>query len=134
MRLTRLCRYALKALAYLARHEGGGFVPVDAIADAEGLPAPFLPKALGRLVAARVVLTSRGPRGGYRLAHPARPITLLDVVEAVDGPIRGEAPRVGNEATAGLDDRLQEVCDDVAELVRRQLWQVGLADLAGGGE
>jgi Rrf2 family protein len=108
-------------------------VTSDRIAEAEGLPAPFLGKALEPLVSAGVLQSARGPNGGYRLARPARPITLLDVVEAVDGPICGEAPRVGNEATAGFDDRLQEVCDDVAELVRRQLGQVSLAELAGAG-
>jgi Rrf2 family protein len=129
MRLTRLCGYALKALGYLARHEGGGFVPVDAIAGAEGLRTPFLAKALGELAAARVVIASRGPGGGYRLARPARAITLLEAVEAVEGRVRWKAPRVG--ADAQVDDRLRGVCDDVTEAVRGRLRQVSLAELSG---
>jgi Rrf2 family protein len=129
MTLTSLSLHALRALAYLARHEGGGFVPVDAIADAEGLRTPFLAKALGELAAARVVIASRGPGGGYRLARPAGTITLLEVVEAVEGRVGWKAPRVGNDAQ--VDDGVQEVCDDVTAAVRARLRQVSVAELAG---
>ena len=129
MRPTSLCLHALRALAYLARH-GAGFVTAEAIARAEGLSRDFLVQALQPLVP-QVVLSSRVPGSGYRLARPARMITVLEVVEAVDGPVRGEVPRFGGDAR--LDDRLQEVWDRAAEVVRRRLRKVSLADLATEG-
>jgi Rrf2 family protein len=109
MRFTSSCAHALRALAFLARHEGGGPVASHAIAAAEGLPERFLLKVLKPLASAGVLLSAKGPNGGYQLARPARRITLLDVVEAVDGPVRGEAPRwaAGAEG-ARLDGRLQQ--------------------------
>jgi Rrf2 family protein len=133
MKLSHASGYALRALTYLARHDGGILVASQTIAEAEGLPERFLLKTLKPLVSARVLLSLRGPNGGYRLARPARSITLLDVVEAVDAPLRGRADAVGGEEHARLDRRLQAVCDAVAEGVRRRLAEVSLADLAGKG-
>jgi Rrf2 family protein len=83
-----------------------------------------------QLVSAQLVQSFKGPNGGYRLARPAARITLLEVVEAVDGPIRGEAP-LASRSPDPLDARLQEVCEEVAGLVRRRLGRVRLADLTG---
>jgi Rrf2 family protein len=134
MKLSRACGYALRALTYLARHGGDDPVVSRQIAEAHGLSEFFLAKALKPLVSARVLRSLRGSRGGVRLARPARDITLLEVVEAVDGPVRGDAPRVGTGGAARLDRRLQAVCDAVAEGVRRRLRKVTLADLAAGKE
>src|SRR5262245_60950013 len=136
MKLTSACVHALRALTYLARHQGEGFVPAaEAIAGAEGLSGTFVRQALTSLARGRVVLASRGSRrGGYRLARPARDITLLEVVEAVEGPVRGQAVPVAGREGALLDARLQEVCESVAESVRRRLGKVTVADLADEGE
>ena len=133
MRFTSACVYALRALAYLARH-GGGPVTSHTIAAAEGLSENFLLKALMPLVKSGVLRSERGPGGGYRLVRPARSITLLEVVEAVEGLVRGEAPVVGGRGHARLDTKLQAVCEGVAELVRRRLGKVRLADLVREGE
>jgi Rrf2 family protein len=134
MRLTSATRHALRALVHLARHGGGRMLASAAIAEAEGLPDRFLVKVLAPLVRADVLHSAGGPGGGYRLARPAKGITLLEVVEAVEGPVRGEAPTVGADAAgAAFDKRLQAVCDKAAEVTRERLRRVSLADLAGGG-
>jgi Rrf2 family protein len=133
MKFTSMCAHALYGLVYLARHEGRGLVSSNTIADGQGLSAEFLAKALKALASAGVLHSLRGPNGGYRLARPARSVTLLEVVEAVDGPIRGEAPRVAAADGHRLDDRLQGVCDGVAEVVRHRLRRVSLADLTREG-
>jgi Rrf2 family protein len=130
MKLSHAAAYALRALVLLPGHEGGGLVWSDVIA-AGRMPWRFLGKVLAWLVAAGVLHGSRGPGGGHRLARPARRITLLEVVEAVDGPVKGEAPRVGRDAR--LDARLQRVCDGIAVAVRARLGKVTLEDLAGKG-
>jgi Rrf2 family protein len=133
MKFTSMCVHALCALVYLARRRGGGLVPAAKIARAERLSRTFLVKALKALVSAGVLRSSKGPSGGYGLARPARSVTLLEVVEAVDGPIRGDAMRLVGKGSARLDARLQGVCDRVAEVVRHRLRKVSLADLAGKG-
>src|SRR5262249_13623465 len=108
--------YALHALQYLAARGGETPVPSHHIARARGLSGPSLLKALTLWVSAGVLRWVEGPNGGYRLARPAAKITLLEVVEAVGGPICGQAPR-SQEAGwdgGGLDARLEAVCDQVA--------------------
>jgi Rrf2 family protein len=131
MKLSTACAYALRALVFLARHEGNGLLAARVFAEARGMPEEYLRKSLKPLALAGVLLSSRGPNGGYRLARPAQRISLLEVVEAVDGPVRGEAPRFG--ADGKLAARLQEVCEAAAEAVRARLRQVSVGELAGEG-
>jgi Rrf2 family protein len=131
MKLTRASTYAVTALAYLVREKPAGPVTSHAIACAEGIPELFLLKQLKLLVSARILRSARGPNGGYRLARDPKAITLLDIVEAVEGPLRALAEPVGKEGAA-LDKRLQAACDDVAAQVRERLATVALAKLARG--
>jgi Rrf2 family protein len=134
MRLTHSSLYALRALAHMAAEGEARPLASQAIARAHGISTKYLLKALKRLVSAGVLLSRKGPRGGYRLARPAAKVTLLEVVEAVDGPVPAEAPGVAEgEAGKALDARLQEVCEHLAGLTRRRLAGVRLSDLAGGG-
>jgi Rrf2 family protein len=130
MRLTGASTHAVHALTHLAVAGADCRVASHVIARACGLPEDYLLKVLRPLVSAQLLRSLKGPRGGYRLARPAARITLLEIVEAVGGPLRGEAPVWGPDQ-GGLDARLQEVCDEVAGLVRRRLGRVRLSDLAG---
>jgi Rrf2 family protein len=134
MRLSGACGYALRAMAYLARHEGGGSVVSHAIAWAEGVSGDFPLKVLTTPATADVLRSGLGRGGGFCPARPAGDITVLKVVEALDGPHRGEAPRVVAADGYRLDGRLQRVCERAAGLVRRWLRQVTVADLAGDGK
>jgi Rrf2 family protein len=102
------------------------------IAQARGIPEKFLLKILRPLVAARVLRSVKGPNGGFRLARPAAKITLLEVVEAVDGPIFGMAGPVGAGGN-GLDGRLEAICNHSADRLRRHLGKVRLSDLSARG-
>jgi Rrf2 family transcriptional regulator, cysteine metabolism repressor len=131
MKLTRASAYTLKALAHVARQKTTAPIPSHVMADAvRGIPGLFLLKCLLRATSAGLLRSVKGPNGGYVLARPAREISVLEIVEAVDGPIRGSAPPVGRGAAAALDRRLQEECDAAAVLVRERLAKVSLADLA----
>lgn len=132
MRLSHATRYALAALVHLARVPPGGRVMSQDIARVHRIPRRFLLNALKRLVTAGVLRSAKGHHGGYVLARPARAVTLREVVEAVDGPLRGDAPA---DALGGgeLHRRLQAACDQAAEATRRVLARVRLADLADHG-
>ena len=83
--INRETDYALRALTRLAL--AGDSMPVSALAEAEDVPPDFLRKIMQRLHRAGIVESCQGPFGGYRLARPARQLSVLDVIEAVQGPL-----------------------------------------------
>ncbi len=128
MKLTRASSYALHAIEYMAANKVQKPLASHHIAEARGIPERFLLKVLKPLVSARVLHSVKGPNGGYRLARPASKITMLEVIEAVDGPIRGQAP-LADSNQRGIDPRLQAICNTAADQVRRQLDKVRISDL-----
>jgi Rrf2 family protein len=87
MEITQQADYAIRAVLELALHSQDERIFSSEIARRQGIPAPFLTKILARLAAAGIVATQRGVNGGIRLTRPAEQVTLLQVVEAIDGPI-----------------------------------------------
>ncbi len=81
--IKRETDYALRALLKLALE--GGFLPAGALAEAEDIPEDFLRKIMQTLHRAGIVESRQGPFGGYRLALEPAEVTLLDVLEAVQG-------------------------------------------------
>jgi len=77
--------YALRALAQLART--GEVMSVSALAEAEHVPQDFLRKIMQKLQGAHLVQSTQGPLGGYSLRREPQAIALLEVVDAVQGPI-----------------------------------------------
>jgi Rrf2 family protein len=130
MQLSHIAAYAVRALIHLHGAEPGKLVPTRTIARAEGMPEQFLCRVIGALVRAGLVRSLKGLHGGFRLARPAKDITLLEVVEAVDGPVRGVAPQAVTKGDGQLDRRLQRECDRAADIVRRNLGRVSVAELA----
>ena len=88
LELTKRGDYAVRAMLTLARTPGDRLLSVRRIAEEMSIPVRFLPQVMGDLAAAGLVEATTGRAGGYRLARPAAAITLLDVVEAVEGDSR----------------------------------------------
>ncbi len=88
--LTRKTDYALVALALLGRRrsDGGGPVSARVVAEEFGLPQPLLMNILKELAQARIVTSTRGATGGYTLANDPAQISVLEVVTAIEGPVR----------------------------------------------
>lgn len=88
MRLSTKGRYAVMAMADLARHERGRAVCLAEIAARQDISLPYLEQLFARLRRRGLVKSVRGPGGGYRLARPAAQVPISDVVLAVDEPLR----------------------------------------------
>ncbi|MBV9126167.1 MAG: Rrf2 family transcriptional regulator [Planctomycetes bacterium] len=132
LKLTSASRYAVHALVYFASQQTNQLVASHQVAQATGVPEKFLLKLLKPLVTARVLFSMKGPNGGYRLARPAAKITLLDVVEAMDGPMYGDVAFTA-AGDAGMDRRLQEVFEQAAGIVRREFQKVKISDFQQHG-
>lgn len=131
MKLTRASVYALHALVHMAEHGENKPLASHEAAKARGIPERFLLKVLKPLVTAGILVSVKGPHGGYRLAKPTNKITLLDVVQAVDGPIQGMTPSLEAASNEALDVKLQAIAERAADEARKQLRGVTLANLVG---
>lgn len=87
MQITRQADYAVRAVYYLARLGFERRAATSQIAEEQSIPPSFLAKIVSQLSVAGLLQTSRGARGGVSLARSPEQITLLEVVEAIDGPI-----------------------------------------------
>jgi Rrf2 family protein len=86
-RLSRAAEYAIRGVAHLADNKGGEVIESEKIAKAEGVPAAYLAKLFQALAKKGFVRSVRGPEGGFTLAMSPERISLLDIIEAVEGPI-----------------------------------------------
>ena len=101
---SRSAEYAIRSFVYLARIPDGKFAMVQHIAEEEKIPAHFLAKILQQLTRKGLLRSNKGPTGGFSLRVPASQITLLDLVEALDGQRARRVARI----TTPLDPRLLE--------------------------
>jgi Rrf2 family protein len=134
MKMTFASQYAVHALTAMAQGGEGRPVPSHLTARDKGIPERFLLKILKPLVNVGILHSVKGPNGGYRLAKPANQITLLEVIEAVDGTLRGFVPRTDAKAAEALDAKLEEVCQQITTQERQQLGKVRLSDLMKAGK
>ena len=88
LELTRRGDYAVRAMLALSRHPRGELVSVRRIAGEMDIPARFLPQVMGDLGRAGLVEAATGRSGGYRLSRPSSEISILDVIDAVEGDSR----------------------------------------------
>ena len=87
LQISRKIDYGLRAMIYLASIPADRVAPFREIAKSMETPEDFLAKILKTLANKGLVQSTRGARGGYQLAKPAREISFLDVIEAVEGPV-----------------------------------------------
>ncbi len=84
--LSRKTDYALLALAYLTRLPAGRAANTREIAESDALPVELLAKILQQLTKAKILASTPGPTGGYRLARAPEAISIGAIVEVIDGP------------------------------------------------
>jgi Rrf2 family protein len=87
MKVNRSIGYALLAIGYLVQHKDEEFVLSQKIAKAYYIPLEFLLKIMKQLVKANILSSKRGPHGGFCLARPSEDITMIEVIEAIEGPM-----------------------------------------------
>ncbi|MFC4852162.1 RrF2 family transcriptional regulator [Actinophytocola glycyrrhizae] len=117
MKLPVSTEWVLHCATTMAQLAPGTTVSAAQLAEYYDLPAPYLAKQLQALVRAGVLAATTGPRGGFRLARPAGEITLLAIVEAVDGASAPyECREIRQRGTGALP---QEDCRNACVLARK---------------
>jgi Rrf2 family protein len=121
MQITRQADYAIRAVLYIAKLGDNQRAATSQIAQEQHIPPSFLAKIISQLSIAGLLQTSRGARGGVTLAKQPEEISLLDVVESIDGPIAlNECVNDENACSFGDDCPLRPIwCDAQEDLVNR---------------
>jgi Rrf2 family protein len=121
MQITRQADYAIRAVLYLSKLGPTERAATSTVAQEQHIPPSFLAKIISQLSIAGLLHTSRGAHGGVTLARSAEQITLLEVVEAIDGPIAlNECVTDQDACSFGDDCPLRPVwCEAQDELVKR---------------
>lgn len=121
---SRQCEYALQAVLYLALKPAGERVSIKDLTRRLAIPYHFLAKILQDLTRKGILVSVKGPGGGFALASPAEHITLFQIVEAVDGidftktcvlgfpDCSGKNPCAVHDTWAGLRDDIQRMLVD----------------------
>jgi Rrf2 family transcriptional regulator, nitric oxide-sensitive transcriptional repressor len=125
---TQTTEYALRAMAWIAVLDGD-LVPTPVLAAKTQVPANYLAKVLQQLAGAKLVVGRRGVGGGYRLARPAREISLLEIVRCITPVDRVGACPVGDRNRDGHLCPLHEAKDRAAAAIIEIFGGVTLADL-----
>ena len=124
MQITRETDYAIRCVHYLSCGKGETLM-VDRIAQGMQIPKTFLAKILQKLVKGGVVKSFRGARGGFRLDRRPVEITLLDVIEAIEGPVAMNACAL-DKRTCSLSGRCSvhpvwvEIRKEVEQRLKKQ--------------
>jgi Rrf2 family protein len=131
MHISAKVDYALRALCGLADSERA--MTAAALAVSQNLPEKFLESILNALRRANLVVSRRGPQGGYLLSRPASEIKLADVIRSLEGPlaqVRGLRPE--DTTYEGAAESLQTVWVAVRASLRSVLETTTIADIASG--
>ena len=118
--ITTKSPYALKALTELGRQGGETPVPIGELARQRGIPVQFLEQLFAALRRGGILKSQRGVKGGYSFAKDPSQITVLEIVELLDGPLGRDAEGVFAEAaTAAREVLSSTTIADVVEQDRR---------------
>jgi len=133
--LSRTGEYALRAVLMLARRGTDRAIPAEVIAVELDVPRNYLSKTLNRLVRRGVLISGRGPRGGFRLARPAEELAVADVVAEFEeqGP-EGKCLVGGRACDPERPCTAHEQWKAWSTQLSRRLDGTTVADLLGGGE
>jgi len=134
MRLGTKGRYAVMAMADIARHGGPGAVTLADVAERQDISLAYLEQLFARLRRAGLVMSVRGPGGGYRLAQPAEVTSVGAIVQAVDEPLhatRCDAKSKIGCLSGGERCMTHHLWEALGEEIEHFLGGVSLADVIG---
>ena len=128
MKISRTVAYAVQATLQLAQSGSEGPVPCSRLAADGHMPERFLLQVLRHLVTHGILHSTRGVEGGYRLERPPEQISLLSVIEAIEGPLNADVPG-GDVNEMPCVPQLRRALQEITASACRQLEAIKLSDL-----
>ena len=129
MKINRSTGYALIAVGFIALNSSDRSVLAAEVSKEYGIPLEYLLKILQVLVRANILRSKRGPGGGFSLAKNSEQITLLDIVEAIEGSLGGSMhlAKQGNNNAFCL--KIEDICRNATDSVKEIYSNARLSDI-----
>ena len=131
MKISTTAHYGLIAAGCIAEQADGGFVLASTISEKYDIPLEYLFKFLQQMIRMNVLRSKKGPRGGYKLARPAKEITLLEVIEAAGGPISSQLELAQVAKKAHFSVEMEKVCERADDKAVSILSRAKLSKMVG---
>jgi Rrf2 family protein len=128
MKLSRTVAYAVRATLQLAQQPSETPIPCSKLASDGNMPERFLLQILRSLVTHGILRSTRGVDGGYALTRPPEEISLLDIIEAIEGPM-DTGDRAGNGLPVESQERLHDALRQITDNARHQLESIKFSQL-----
>src|SRR3984885_3157063 len=121
--ITSKSPYAVQALTELGRSAGSGPVPIGELARRREVPVQFLEQLFAVLRRAGILSSQRGVKGGYTFARDPATVSVLEVVELLDGPLGGDSKGVFADAAQAARKVLGDTT--IADVIERETREAG---------
>ena len=132
MRLTTKSEYSLLALIYIARHEKEGFIKIENICMKYDISKKYLEQLFLILKRNRYIKTRRGASGGYRLAMPAKKISIAQIIRSMDGalaPTESVSMYFFSHTPLEKEKEIMKVLKEIRNYISNRLESLKLSDL-----
>jgi Rrf2 family protein len=129
MKTGRSTEYGMIAVCHIAMHYKDGPVMAQKVAREYDIPLEYLLKILQQMVRENVLISKRGPRGGFWLSRDASEITLLQVVEAIEGPVVTNMQLAQQAKNVPFSVKIEKVCRNISQGVRDAYGKVSIASM-----
>ena len=129
MKISRSAGYGMVAVGYIAQRQKEGAVLASRISKEYDIPMEYLLKILQQLVRANILRSKRGPRGGFSMARQPKEINMLEIIEAVSGPIRSHMELVEQTGNAPFARKMEKVVEDATVKAEAVLSKAKLSDM-----
>jgi Rrf2 family protein len=129
MNLNTSVRYGMIAMGYIAKQTDAPWVLTEEISKEFDIPYAFLLKIMNQLAHAGLLRSKRGPQGGFSMAIPANEISLLEIIEAVDGSLKSSYGIAEQAKKQKFAVNMEALCTKAADQGRAILKKAKLSDL-----
>ena len=129
MHISRSVGYGMLAVGYISQNDKDGLVMASTVSKAYGIPLEYLLKIMQQLVRINILRSKRGPRGGFCLARPIKEISILEIIEAINGPLAGPLELALQAKNAPFSVNMEKVCTQASDKATDILRKTSLADM-----
>jgi Rrf2 family protein len=133
MKITKAVEFGLLAVGHIAKYGVDGYVPVISIAKKYGIEPSQIAKSVKELFRAGILKNRMGPKGGFKLARPANKITMLEIIEVIDGPLDRivvTSPKTNDEP---FMINMETTCKDIIAKAKDKLQKTTIAKMIKKG-